>query len=62
MMKSGVATSVVLLVAVSLAHAAPEPLQVGNEGGKVAPLTAQDWEKLPRQKVDVKDKDGTSVR
>jgi DMSO/TMAO reductase YedYZ molybdopterin-dependent catalytic subunit len=62
MTRSGVAVGVLLVVAVNLAYAAPEPLQVGNEGGKLVPLTAQDWEKLPRQKVEAKANDGTVTR
>jgi DMSO/TMAO reductase YedYZ molybdopterin-dependent catalytic subunit len=55
MTRSSIAAGVFLVVAVAFSNAASEPLQVGNEGGKVGPLAAQDWEKLPRQKVEVKD-------
>jgi DMSO/TMAO reductase YedYZ molybdopterin-dependent catalytic subunit len=37
------------------------PLLVGNEAGKVVPLPPKDWEKLPRGKVEVKDKQGRAV-
>jgi hypothetical protein len=41
--------------------AADKPLTVGNESGKTVPLTAKDWEKLPRRKIETKDKEGKAV-
>jgi DMSO/TMAO reductase YedYZ molybdopterin-dependent catalytic subunit len=41
---------------------ASAPLTVGNEAGKTVPLSAKDWEKLPRRTVEVKDRDGPAVR
>jgi DMSO/TMAO reductase YedYZ molybdopterin-dependent catalytic subunit len=35
---------------------------VGNEEGKVVPVAAGEWEKLPHRKVEVKEKDGTATR
>lgn len=35
---------------------APDTLQIGDEGGKLTSLTAKEWVKLPREKVEVKGK------
>lgn len=39
----------------------PPSLLVGREDGKLMPLTAKDWDALPRTKVPVKDRDGKEV-
>jgi DMSO/TMAO reductase YedYZ molybdopterin-dependent catalytic subunit len=39
-----------------------QELAVGNEQGKFLPLPAEQWQKLPRRHVEVKEKDGTRAR
>jgi DMSO/TMAO reductase YedYZ molybdopterin-dependent catalytic subunit len=38
-----------------------KPLVVGNEAGKLTSLSVNDWKKLPRRKVEVKDKEGKLI-
>jgi DMSO/TMAO reductase YedYZ molybdopterin-dependent catalytic subunit len=40
---------------------APDILRVGDEAGKVVPLPAKEWAKLPREKVEVKGKEGQAA-
>jgi hypothetical protein len=50
-----------VLVALLLSPAASpaQELSVGNEKGKLLPLTAEQWQKLPRRQVEVKERDGS---
>jgi hypothetical protein len=53
--------AVLLVFCAAPSAAADKLLTVGNESGKLVPLTAKDWEKLPRRKVETKDKEGKAV-
>jgi hypothetical protein len=43
------------------APAAAKPLVVGNEEGKLTPLSPEEWAKLPRRKAEAKDREGKAI-